>query len=148
MPTACPVDENCLFCRIIAGELPCARVYEDGHVLAFLDINPIARGHTLVTPKAHYPTLFEFPAEHGAALLSAMRLTAHALREELGFGGLNVVQNNFAPAGQVIFHCHWHLIPRYENDGLADWPSGAYYTDNDDMRQLALAVMKRLETRA
>lgn len=138
-----PADENCLFCKIIAGQIPCARIYEDGRVLAFLDINPISRGHALVVPKGHYPTLLDFPAAEGEALLKAMRAVAAALHAELESGGFNCLQNNFGPAGQMIFHSHWHIIPRYEHDGLADWPGGKY-KDNEDMQQLAKALSARI----
>lgn len=136
-----PTDNACLFCKIVAGEIPCARVYEDEAVLAFLDLNPISFGHTLVVPKGHYPTLLDFPAEEGEALLRALRLVASALHRELGTGGFNCIQNNFAPAGQMIFHAHWHLIPRHENDGLPDWPAGKY-KDNDEMQQLAQTISR------
>ncbi|MDL2216625.1 HIT family protein [Desulfovibrio sp. OttesenSCG-928-M14] len=140
---AYPMDASCLFCKIIAGELPCARVYEDNAILAFLDINPISRGHTLVVPKGHYPTLLDFPDSEGEALVRAMRLVAAALHETLQSDGFNCLQNNFGPAGQMIFHAHWHLIPRYEGDGLTHWPGGKY-KDNDDMRQLALDINQRI----
>lgn len=143
MPAKKPVDENCLFCKIIAGSIPCARVYEDDNILAFLDINPIAKGHTLVVPKGHYPTLLECPASEGEALLNAMRQVAAAVRTQCGAGGFNCIQNNFAPAGQMVFHSHWHIIPRFENDGLADWP-GKPYSSNEEMQELARAINARI----
>lgn len=139
MPVAYPVSDDCLFCKIIAGQIPSARVYEDDAVVAFLDINPIARGHTLVAPKGHYPTLLDLPASEGEALLKALRLVAKAVFTQTAAGGFNTVQNNFAPAGQVVFHSHWHVIPRFEKDGLADWPGGMY-KDTAEMQELARAV--------
>lgn len=143
MPANIAVDENCLFCKILAGSIPSAKVYEDEHVLAFLDINPIAKGHTLVVPKAHYSTLLELPASGGQALLNAMKTVAKALQEETGCGGFNCIQNNFAPAGQMVFHSHWHIIPRFDNDGLPDWPGGKY-GGNEEMQQLAGAINARI----
>lgn len=139
----CPTDDECIFCKIIAGKIPCAKVYEDDRILAFLDINPIARGHTLVVPKGHYPTLLELPASEGEALLNAMRLVARAVYEETGAGGFNCIQNNFGPAGQMVFHSHWHIIPRFDNDGLPDWPGGKY-NDIAEMQQLAYSVNARI----
>ena len=142
-PTGKPKDDACLFCKIIAGDIPCARVYEDGAILAFLDINPIAKGHTLIVPKGHYPTLLDCPEIEGEALLKAMRLVAKAVKEETGAGGVNCIQNNFAPAGQMVFHSHWHIIPRFDQDGLPDWPGGNY-ADTDEMQQLARSISTRL----
>ena len=141
--TVKPVDSECLFCKIIAGEIPCARVYEDSHILAFLDINPVAKGHTLVVPKGHYPTLLDLPACVGEPLLHAMRLVAGALLKETKASGFNCVQNNFSSAGQMVFHSHWHIIPRFDNDGLADWPGGRY-ADITEMQQLALTIGARI----
>ncbi len=138
-----PVDGNCIFCKIVAGAIPCAKVYEDEHVLAFLDINPIARGHTLVVPKPHYPTLLDFDPDLGAPLLRALQRTAEAVRAEVRAGGFNVVQNNFTCAGQMVFHAHWHIIPRFENDCLPDWPGGRY-ADSAEMQQLAAGISARI----
>lgn len=137
-----PQATACIFCKIIAGEIPCARVYEDDSILAFLDINPIAAGHSLVVPKRHFPTLLDLPASEGEALLRAMRLVADAVKKETGAGGFNCIQNNFAPAGQVVFHSHWHIIPRFDNDGLPDWPGGCYA--GDEMQQLARSIKARI----
>lgn len=133
------VDEECVFCKIIAGEIPCSRVYEDAHILAFLDLNPIAKGHTLVVPKEHFPTLLDVPAEVGTPLIRAMRRIGAALRKATGASGFNCVQNNFSAAGQVVFHSHWHIIPRFENDGLPDWRGGRY-KDSAEMQQLAKSI--------
>ena len=130
---------NCIFCNIVAGKIPCARVYEDERVLAFLDINPIAEGHTLVVPKNHYPTLLDVPAVEGEALLRALRLVAGGVLKATKAGGFNCVQNNFRCAGQMVFHSHWHIIPRFDNDGLPGWPGGQY-ADNAAMQQLARSI--------
>ncbi len=134
---------DCIFCKIIAGDIPCARIYEDAHVLAFLDINPIAKGHTLVVLKGHYPTLLDVPSCVGEPLLRALRLVGKAVREETRAGGFNCIQNNFSPAGQMVFHSHWHIIPRFDNDGLPDWPGGRY-ADISEMQQLAASLLARI----
>lgn len=139
-----PVQNDCIFCKIIAGELPSARVYEDEHTIAFLDINPTAKGHTLVAPKGHYATLLEMPDHLGEALLRALRLVASAVFQETKASGFNCLQNNFRSAGQMVFHSHWHIIPRHDNDGLADWPPGEKYADSDEMQQLARSINSRI----
>lgn len=137
------MDESCIFCKIIAGAIPSAKVFEDENILAFLDLNPIAKGHTLVVPKGHYPTLLDLPSSEGKALLRAMRLVAKAVQEQTGAGGFNCIQNNFGPAGQMVFHSHWHIIPRFANDGLPDWPGGRY-SDSTEMQQLAQSINARI----
>ena len=130
---------NCLFCSIIAGQIPCAKIYEDQHVLAFLDINPIAPGHALVLPKAHYPTLLDLAPGQGEALMYALQKVGGAVQKATNAPGFNVMQNNFSAAGQVIFHLHFHVIPRFENDGLPDW-AGKPYADNAAMQRMAQAI--------
>jgi histidine triad (HIT) family protein len=137
------VDEGCLFCRIIAGALPCARVYEDEHVLAFLDINPMAPGHTLVVLRGHYPTLLDVPPGEAGHLFTALKIVTVALRAELRLEGFHCLQNNFSAAGQTVFHAHWHLIPRTAHDGLALW-AGRPYADGDQMRRLAESLSSRI----
>ena len=138
------VDENCIFCKIVQGRIPCARVYEDERVIAFLDINPIAAGHTLLVLKEHYPTLLDVPAGEGEHLLRAMRRVAWAVLKATKASGFNCIQNNFACAGQMVFHSHWHIIPRFDNDGLPDWPGGQY-ADSDVMQQLARSISAHLD---
>jgi histidine triad (HIT) family protein len=118
---------DCIFCRIVRGEIPSAKIYEDDHVLSFLDINPINPGHTLVLPKEHYATLVELPAEALQACIMASQKVARALYRAIGAEGLNFLQNNHRAAGQLIDHVHFHLIPRYENDGfMTSWPGKSY----------------------
>lgn len=123
--SALPVDDSCIFCRIVKGELPSTRVYEDEHILAFLDINPIAKGHLLVIPKAHYATLVEMPDDLGALLMPVLAKLGKAVMAATGAEGFNCLQNNFAAAGQIVFHTHWHIIPRVAGDGLKQWPHNA-----------------------
>jgi histidine triad (HIT) family protein len=118
---------DCIFCKIVRGEIPCAKIYENDLVLSFLDIGPINRGHALVIPKKHYPTLFEIPDEDLAACASVARQVARAVYRAVGATGLNFLQNNFRSAGQLVEHAHFHLIPRFANDGfLTTWPGKAY----------------------
>ena len=103
-----------IFSRIVAGEIPCHRLYEDEHVFAFLDIGPVSRGHCLLIPKQEYVELDEVPSEVAAALGAALPRLVKAVKQATGCGGVNVLQNNGAIAGQEVMHVHFHLIPRYE----------------------------------
>ncbi|GIW89238.1 MAG: hydrolase [Isosphaeraceae bacterium] len=114
-------EANCVFCKIVAGTLPAARVLETGEVLAFLDIGPLAPGHTLVIPKAHYTNLPTLPDEVAAALGAVLPRVCRAVVAATGAEGLNVLSNTGAVAGQSVEHVHWHVIPRRFQDGIA-WP--------------------------
>jgi len=118
---------DCIFCKIIRGEIPSGKIYEDDRVLSFVDINPINAGHSLVIPKKHYDTLFDIPPEELQACIMVCQKVARAIVKGVGATGLNIVQNNFRPAGQLIDHAHFHLIPRHEDDGfLTSWSGTAY----------------------
>lgn len=106
--------EECVFCKIIKGELPANKIYEDENVLAFLDANPVSRGHTLVVPKKHIETIYG--AEDEAEIWEAIVVVSKALRDSLNPKGLNITQNNGEAAGQEVFHLHFHLTPRYTGD--------------------------------
>jgi histidine triad (HIT) family protein len=138
---------DCIFCKIVKGQIPCAKLYEDAQVLAFLDIAPVTPGHALVIPKAHYPDLFALPDELGAALLAAKKRVGRALLRAMGATGLNVQQNNAPSAGQVVFHAHYHLIPRRAGDGLLLWP-GTPYPDAAALTAVAQAVTAALAEEA
>lgn len=115
-----------IFSKIIRGEIPCHKVYEDAQVLAFLDIGPISRGHTLVIPKEAAPTLDQLSEEAGAALGRALPTIARAVVKATGARAFNVLQNNGPEAHQAVFHVHFHIIPKYEDgSGLGiGWKAG------------------------
>lgn len=117
---------DCIFCKIIAGELPCTKVYEDNKVLAFLDIGPINPGHTLVIPKEHHKTLVDLPDESLKDVMPVTKKIGQAIISELGADGFNVGLNNGQAAGQEVDHVHFHVIPRHKGDGLKHWPSQEY----------------------
>lgn len=137
------VDE-CIFCKIIAGEIPCAKIYESETVFAFLDIAPVNAGHALVLPKAHHETLWELPAELGDNILKALKTVAEAVKAETGAHGLNLIQNNLEAAGQLVPHVHFHLVPRFDDDGLKLWPQGSY-EDSDAMQELARRIAAHID---
>jgi len=109
---------DCIFCRIVQGEIPSAKVYEDENCFAFLDIGPLSWGHTLVIPKKHFEHITEMSAKELAALASVLPKLSAAVIEVTDAEGLNVLQNNGAVAGQAVAHLHFHLIPRHAGDGL------------------------------
>lgn len=112
---------DCLFCKIIAGEIPCHKIYEDENILAFLDIKPLNPGHALVIPKKHAEHLLETSEEDAGALMNAAKKIAPAIMQSVGASGCNVNCNIGRAAGQLIFHTHFHIIPRYDNDGFEPW---------------------------
>ena len=126
---------SCIFCRIVAGDAPCFRVREDERTLAFMDIFPVARGHTLIIPKRHCDDIFSATAEDLAAVSAASLEVANAIDGELGPDGLGVFQLNRAAAGQTVFHYHVHLIPRSQGDTLA--LHGRVRGDDDELRRIA-----------
>ncbi|WP_332648548.1 HIT family protein [Lysinibacillus sp. 54212] len=125
---------DCLFCKIINGDIPSTKVYEDEHVYAFMDIMPLTKGHTLLIPKKHCKDLFEMSEDVASNLYRAAPKVANAIKAAFEPVGLNTVNNNGAAAGQTVFHYHLHLIPRYdETDGL----KVGWETKNFEMSELA-----------
>jgi histidine triad (HIT) family protein len=112
-------DPTCIFCKIVAGELPSHRVTEDDETLVFMDIFPVSAGHTLVIPKAHCENLYDVPAGLERSIAATARRVALAIRRALAPEGLMVFQLNGAAAGQTVFHYHMHLLPRSEGEPLA-----------------------------
>lgn len=111
---------DCVFCKIVKDELPSTKIYEDDTTLAFLDITPVNIGHTLVIPKAHFENILETPEDVIAHMMKVVKKVSHGI-EALKPDGININMNNRAAAGQVIFHSHIHVIPRYKNDGFGLW---------------------------
>ena len=114
---------DCVFCRIRDGQIPSTRVYEDDRTIAFMDINPLNDGHTLVIPRAHAATLFEADEADLRAAIATAKRVAGAIRAALHPDGLNLLQANGAAAFQSVPHVHFHLVPRFTGDGRGfDWP--------------------------
>lgn len=133
-------DPSCIFCKIVAGELPLYRVYEDDATLAFLTIEPVTRGHTLVIPKAHIPTVFDASSEEWMRVQESVRKIARAVDSALGADGVNINMNNREHAGQVIDHIHIHVIPRYAGDGITHWPHRPLEKDEGEEISKKIAV--------
>jgi histidine triad (HIT) family protein len=115
-------SEDCLFCKIIEGAIPSKKVHDTENMFAFLDINPITEGHTVVVPKFHCVNLLDFPDDKLDAFFKDLKSVALLLKEKLGADGFNLLQNNGAAAGQVIYHAHYHIIPRKEGDNAFKFP--------------------------
>ena len=111
-------DPDCLFCKIVAGEVPATRVHEDERTLAFMDINPATRGHLLVIPREHATDLRDIPADDLHACAEVAQRIAGTMEEKLGADGVNLLNSWGASAWQTVFHFHLHVIPRYDNDPL------------------------------
>lgn len=109
--------EDCIFCKIAAGEIPSKTLYEDGQFRVILDLGPATKGHALILPKEHAANLYELPEETTAEAMKLAKRMAVLLRDKLHCDGLNLIQNNGEVAGQTVSHFHLHLIPRYQEDG-------------------------------
>ena len=130
------MKNDCVFCAIAAGEIPCFKVYEDDLALAYLDINPFAKGHTLVIPKAHAADVLEIgEADLSELVVRVKRVAAH-LKDVLGCDGFHILQNNGAAAGQTVRHIHFHIVPRWNGDPIV------FENHEGDMDELAALAAK------
>lgn len=123
--------EDCIFCKIISGDLPSANVYEDENTYAFLDAKPINMGHTLVVPKKHYRNIFDTPEETVCQVMKTVKKLAPAIKTAMDADGINIHNNNESAAWQEIFHYHVHIIPRDEGDGYAPWRGDRGYREGE-----------------
>ena len=128
-------DENCLFCKIIAGEIPSKKIFESENTFAFLDIFPVSKGHTVVVPKTHCYNLLDAGDEIIGPFFKDLKKVAALVHEKLGSeeSGFNIVQNNFPAAGQVIPHLHYHIIPRMKGDGLVKLKIAKNQASNEEL---------------
>ncbi len=134
----------CVFCKIIAGQIPSLRVFENEHCVAFLDIGPLASGHTLLVPRVHVESLWDFDPSVAASVVSRLPELSRAIMQATGAGGLNVLQSNGRVAGQVVPHVHFHLIPRQEGDSLGfRWPARSYGAGEAEAVQQKIAAALR-----
>ena len=108
--------QDCIFCKIAKGEVPSKKVYEDDDIIAFLDINPANKGHTLVASKNHYENIFSVDEEILKKMISVVKVIAEKIKNSLECDGINIMQNNGKHAGQLVNHIHFHIIPRFPGD--------------------------------
>lgn len=126
------MNGSCIFCKIVRGEAPSVKIYEDTDTMAFMDIGPVVKGHTLIIPKAHYERIYDTPPELLQKIIVVVQKVATAVMKGLNADGVNVTQANGRAAGQVVFHIHFHVIPRFESDGaLRGWRPGKYESPNE-----------------
>lgn len=111
------MKDDCIFCKLANNVFPTNSIYEDEDFNVILDVGPATRGHALILPKEHYANLYEIPDDKAAKVMVLAKKLATEMTDKLGADGFNLVQNNNECAGQTVFHFHFHLIPRYENDG-------------------------------
>ena len=132
-------DPDCIFCKIVAGEIPCLKLYEDGDTLAFMDINPANPGHCLAIVKDHHPTLFDIPEPALGKVAATAKRIAKAVNDTLAPDGLNLVQANGPGALNSVPHLHLHILPRYTGDDLKlNW--GVNPGNLDDIQEIAEKV--------
>ena len=136
--------DDCIFCKIAAGDIPSNTVYENERFRVILDLNPASKGHALILPKNHADDLFDLPEEDRAAVLSVAAKVAGAMKKALSCSGINIVQNNGESAGQTVKHFHLHIIPRYDGDSaMVLWNPGK--SEPDEQAKIAEAIKGELE---
>ncbi|MEE9595318.1 MAG: HIT family protein [Acidiferrobacterales bacterium] len=136
-------DSNCIFCKIIAGEIPCVKLYEDELTMAFMDINPGNEGHVLVIPKEHWEDVHAIPSDLIGSTVKTVKKIATAVEETLNPDGINLVQANGKGAAQSVFHFHMHILPRRMDDELKmNW--GLRAGDMDAIKEVCERVKKNL----
>ena len=136
-------ENDCVFCKMVAGQIPVIKIYEDEVVLAFLDIGPVSDGHTLVIPKQHFEKLHDCPAELLGRVSSHLGKIAKAVTAGMNSDGYNVLCNNGRSAGQLVEHLHFHIIPRNTGDGVFNrWP--AYKYEESKIEEIATKIRENL----
>lgn len=133
-------DNDCIFCKIAAGEIPSATLYEDDDFRVILDLGPASKGHALIIPKEHYRNLYDIDEELASKAIILAKKMVKKMTDVLGCDGYNIVQNNEEAAGQTVFHFHMHLIPRYKDDNVGLGWNMCKLTDQD--RDEILGKMK------
>jgi len=127
---------ECIFCKIVSGEIPCTKIYEDSNTFAFLDLNPVNKGHTLVVPKKHSETILDTDEKTLKYLVITTKKISKAMMNGLKIKGFNIGINQFEEGGQVVPHLHIHIMPRLKNDGIKLWPQRKYES-KEEMKETA-----------
>ncbi|MGN7398359.1 HIT family protein [Cytobacillus praedii] len=137
---------DCIFCKIVNGDIPSSKVFENEHVMAFLDISQITKGHTLIIPKIHNENIYDLSPEAARNIFEVVPQIANAIKEQFNPIGMNVITNTGEQAGQTVFHYHMHLIPRYgSGDGFgAVWKSHQSDYTPSDLQEIADGIKKHI----
>ncbi|MDQ0861371.1 histidine triad (HIT) family protein [Bacillus sp. V2I10] len=137
---------GCIFCKIVNGEIPSAKVFENEHVVAFLDISQVTKGHTLVIPKVHKENIYELTPDIARNVFEVVPKIANSIKKQFEPIGMNILNNNGEKAGQSVFHYHIHLIPRYgKGDGFgAVWKTHTEEYTPEDLKQIASSIQEGL----
>ncbi len=139
------MNDNCIFCKIAAGVIPSATIYEDDMFRVILDLNPASKGHALILPKEHFKNVCDLDEKTAARVLPLAGKIGTAMKKALGCDGFNLVQNNGEAAGQTVMHFHMHMIPRYEGGPhMVEWEPQA--ADGEELKVIAEAVKAELQT--
>lgn len=134
---------DCVFCKIIKREITADKIYEDDKFFAFLDINPNNYGHSLIIPKNHYENIYIIPDEILCDIGPIVKKIAVAVKKGVNADGINIIMNNDSGAGQIVHHAHFHIIPRFADDGLRHWP-GKPYPNKEEAAGIAKKIKKQL----
>lgn len=134
-------QKECIFCKIISGEIPAVRVYEDDETLAFMDIKPNHKGHVLVIPKDHVENIYGLSSEMAARIMITVQKLSIAIKNAVDADGINISMNNESAAGQIIWHAHMHIIPRYNEDGGY---TGSYTYIGGEMEEIAKKIQEEV----
>lgn len=136
-------EKNCIFCKIIKGEISSEKIYEDENVFAFLDINPVNIGHTLLIPKKHSQNIFDTETTTLEKITPALKKLSLSIKNAVKADGINIISNNGGAAGQLVFHLHLHIIPRFTNDGFKHWHGKNY--SKEEMTETAEKIKSNLK---
>lgn len=136
--------ENCIFCKIVSGDIPSNKIYEDDDVLAFLDISQATNGHTLIIPKKHVRNVFEMEETTAKLIFAKVPKLACAIKKATKAQGLNIINNNEEIAGQTVFHAHIHLLPRYQEGDEFDFQFVQHEPDFAKLAELAKTIQKEV----
>lgn len=134
---------ECIFCKIAKGDIPCTKIYEDSTTLAFLDLNPVNKGHTLVIPKKHSETILDTDEKTLKDLMITTKKISKAMMKGLEIKGFNIGINQFEGGGQIVPHLHIHIMPRLKNDGIKLWPQRKYES-REEMEETAKKIKSLL----
>lgn len=139
--------ENCIFCKIVKGEIPSAKVFEDTDILVFMDVKPFTKGHCLVIPKEHFENIFDISKDLLQKITVVAKNISEKIKNSLQADGIRLSQSNGKVAGQDIMHFHFHIIPRYENDGLSVNPTDTPHlpkADFEELKKLAYEINAKI----